>query len=100
MGPENFAPIRPTVQKLQHFFEVTDGQTKMNLPSTTTNFFFCIYVRGREGNSTHPTKFLPLHFVKDKVLTPLLVNGIKLFKVCEDFKKLNSNTLSEVMYLL
>ena len=26
-----------------------------------------IYVRGKEGNSTNPTKFLPLHFVKDKI---------------------------------
>ena len=23
-------------------------------------------MRGKEGNSTNPTKFLPLHFVKDK----------------------------------
>ena len=26
-GPENFAPICPTGQKLWHFFEVTEGQT-------------------------------------------------------------------------
>ena len=24
-------------------------------------------MRGKEGNSTTPTKFLPLHFVKDKM---------------------------------
>ena len=27
MGPENFGPIRPMVQKLWHFFEVTHGRT-------------------------------------------------------------------------
>ena len=77
MVPENFAQIRPTVQKLRHFFEVTDGQThgrtdgqtKTNHLSTTTEIFFCIYVRGKEGNSTNPTKFLPLHFVKDNFFT-------------------------------
>ena len=28
--------------------------------------FFCIYVGGKEVNTTNPTKFLPLHFMKDK----------------------------------
>ena len=68
MGPENFVPVRPTSQKLQHFFEVTDshtdGQTKMNHLSTIREF-----VRGEEGNSTNPSKFLPLHFVKDDFST-------------------------------
>ena len=81
MVPENFAQIRPTVQKLQHFFEVTDGRTdgrtdartKTNHPCTIGKFFFfCIYVRGKEGNSTNPTKFLPLHFVKLAALASLV----------------------------
>ena len=66
MGPENFTPIHPSVHKVLHFFEVTDTQTKTNHLSTTTEFFFfCIYVRGKEGNSTNLTKFLSLYFVKD-----------------------------------
>ena len=24
-------------------------------------------MRGKEGNSTNPTKFLPIHFVEDKI---------------------------------
>ena len=45
MDPENFA------------------QTKMNPLTTTTEYF---YVRGKEGNTMNPTKFLPLQLVKDK----------------------------------
>jgi len=74
VGPENFAQIRPTVQKLRHFFEVTDARTdgrtdiyESPLYHREIFFFFCIYVRGKEGNFTNPTKFLPLHFVKDKL---------------------------------
>ena len=77
MGPENFAPVHPMSQKLRHFFEGTHGRThghghmdtrthgrthKKNHLSTTK---FFLYVTGQEGNSTNPTKFLPLHFVKD-----------------------------------
>ena len=60
-------------KNLRHFFAVTDAQahrrtdtqTKTNHLTTTAEFFFCIYVRGKEGNTTNRTKFLPLHFVKD-----------------------------------
>ena len=68
VGPENFAPIRPTVQKLQHFFEGTDThthtdtQTKTNHPCIIGNFF--LHMCEGEGNSTNPTKE-PLHFVKE-----------------------------------
>ena len=86
MGPENFAQIRPTVQKLRHFFEVTDGHTDARTHGRTDIyesplyhyrkflifFFFCIYVRGKEGNSTTPTKFIPLHFVKLAALASLV----------------------------
>ena len=52
---------------------MTDGQTHGHTDKNESPlyhweiffFFFCIYVRGKEGNSTNPTKFLPLHFVKD-----------------------------------
>ena len=90
MGPENFVPIRPMVQKLRHFFEVTDGrthgrtdgQTKTNHLSTTTEFFFFfIYVRGKEGNSTNPTKFLPLHFVKLAALASLVKDNFSSIKM-------------------
>ena len=43
----------------------------MNHLTTTSEFFFCIYVRGKEGNTTNPTIFLPFHFVKDKMLGTL-----------------------------
>ena len=89
MAPENFAQICPTVQKLRHFFEVThghtDGRTKTNHFITTTEFFFGIYVRGKEENSTNPTKFLRLHFVKEyetifynSVLLPALLLSSEL----------------------
>ena len=66
MDPENFALIRPTVQELRHFFEVTDARAQKLITSVPIqNFFFCIYMRGKEGNSTNPIKFLLLHFVKD-----------------------------------
>ena len=68
MGPENFALIRPTVQKSRHFFEVTDVRTHGQKRITSVplhKFFFGIYVRGKEGNSTNRVKFLPPHFVKE-----------------------------------
>ena len=53
MGPENFAPICPTVQKLLNFFEVTDRHTdrrthrqKQTTSVPQENFFFA-YLWGR-----------------------------------------------------
>ena len=66
MGPENFALFRPTAQKLQHLW--TDTQTDRQKQITSVplhKFFFGIYVRGKEGNSTNRVKFLPPHFVKE-----------------------------------
>ena len=62
MGPENFAPIGPTVQKLRHFFEVTvaqthrrmDGETKTNHPNTTTEIFFLPVCEGEGGKHYKP----------------------------------------------
>ena len=89
MGPKNFAQIRPTGQKLQHFFEVTDARTDGRTDIYESPlyhyrkflnffFFFCIYVRGKEGNSTNPTKFLPLHFVKLAALASLVKDDVKI----------------------
>ena len=95
MVPENFAQIRPTVQKLRHFFEVTDTRTDGRTDTRTDGhtdiyesplyhreiffFLFCIYVRGKEGNFTNPTKFLPLHFVKLAALASLVKDKNALF---------------------
>ena len=97
MVPENFVPIRPTVQKLRHFFKVTDGRTdgrtKTNHPCTIGKifffFFFCIYVRGKEGNSTNPTKFLPLHFVKLAALASLVKDNYEKMGAIENCHFLN-----------
>ena len=35
-------------------------------------------MRGKEGNSTNPTKFLPLHFVKLAALASLVKDNIKM----------------------
>ena len=70
VDPDNFARVHPTSLKLWHFLVGTHGQTdgqaprQKRIPSVPTRNSFCIYVRGMEGNSTNPTKFLPLHFVK------------------------------------
>ena len=44
----------------------TDGQAHKNESPQYHCRFFCIYVRGKEGNSPNPMRFLFLHFVKDK----------------------------------
>ena len=54
MVPENFAQIRPTVQKLRHFFEVTDAQThghtdKNESPLYQREIFFFFFLHICEG---------------------------------------------------
>ena len=61
MGPENFAQIRPTGQKLRHFFEVTDartdghtdGQTFTNNPCTIGKIFFFFFFFFCKLNTKH-----------------------------------------------
>ena len=69
-SPVNFALFRPTSQKLWHFFKVTDTQAPRHPDKNESRHYhyrilFYMYLRGKEGNSTNPSKFLPLHFVKD-----------------------------------
>ena len=61
MVPENFAQIRPTVQKLRHFFEVTDalthGHTDKNespLYHREIFFFFLHICEGKGGKLYKP----------------------------------------------
>ena len=60
----------------------TDGQTHKNKSPQIPYiiFFFCIYMMGKEGDSTNPTKFLPLHFVKDIIRKKISLPGG--FKMC------------------
>ena len=38
-------------------------EEQIRMPSLPLGKFIFSYVRGKEGNTTNPTKFLPLHFV-------------------------------------
>ena len=42
----------------------TPEKSRSQYPLYHKRIFFT-YLRGMEGNTTNPTKFLPLHFVKD-----------------------------------
>ena len=44
-------------------------------------------MRGKEGNFTNPTKFLPLHFVKDKLLNLSYVCGQRVVADVDVFGK-------------
>ena len=57
MGPENFAPIRPTVQKLRHFFEVTDARTHRHFLITSVplqKFILFFTCEGEGGKHYEP----------------------------------------------
>ena len=80
-APENFGHIRRPVQKLRHFFSVTDtrthgrtdAQTFPNDPCTTRGEknFFCLYVGGNSYTTVNCAKFLPFHYVKLRSLRSL-----------------------------
>ena len=44
-------------------------------------------MRGKEGNSTNPTKFLPLHFVKLAALASLVKDENEVAKVTKTHLK-------------
>ena len=75
MDPENFAEIHPTSQKFRTFTERhTDGQTHRQKDKWTTNRLtttgaICLHMCEGDGVKLQTlTKFLPLHFEKDKKL--------------------------------
>ena len=74
MGPENFAQLHQTSQKWWHF-AVTHRRmgTQTHGPQTALvpwEICFCIFFWGRR-ETMNPTKFLPLYFVRDNMLSVL-----------------------------
>ena len=70
VGPENFEQVCQKSEKLRQFFTMMDRHTHRNKPPHFhyRKRFFCKYVRGKEGNTMNPKKFLPLLFMKNKSL--------------------------------
>ena len=69
MDPANFAPIRPRVLKLRHFFEVTDGWThsQKRITSVPLQILFFLHICEGEGGKLYkPYKICTASLVKDK----------------------------------
>ena len=83
MGPENFAP---TVQKLRHFFEVTDArthrrtatQTKTNDLSTTTEIFFLHICEGEGGKLYKPYEISTSSLREGSIGSPRMMKFLRI----------------------
>ena len=99
MGPENFAPIRPTVQKLRHFFEVTDTRThgrtdghtdKNESPQYHYRIFFFLHICEGEGGKLYKPY---------EISTSSLREWMKMEEYFDHFKKQSKNLNSSLGYI-